>query len=136
MLPSFLLRFLPKAGGEESAARTYKREYKRHETDRCTALIRGQTFKVVNWSFGGLEISSEHDVFPEGQPVAMTLRFKLSRTDLEIVHQGVIIRSYNGRTTIKFDPLKHNVMRGLQQVVDDDHARAQTQAKPAKPTRK
>ena len=126
MLRSFVSRFLSKTPGRESATtRTHKRAYKRHDTDRCVATIRGQTFRVVNWSFGGIEITDDDGIFKDGQPVAMTLKFKLSKADLEIVHQGVVIRSYNGKTTIQFDPLKHNVTRGLQQVVDDAHVRGQ-----------
>jgi hypothetical protein len=126
MLLSFLSRLLSKSPGSKSAAsRTYKRAYKRHETGQCAAIIRGQTFPVMNWSFGGIEITAGDDIFKDGQPVALTLKFKLSKTNLEIVHQGVVIRSHGGKTTIRFDPLKHNVMRGLQQVIDDAHARGQ-----------
>ena len=126
MLRSFMSRFRSQTAGEGVAARPYKRAYKRHDTDRCMATIRGQTFRVRNWCFGGIGLAAEDGIFRDGQPVAMTLNFKLRKSDLEIVHHGVVIRNDNRSTTIRFDPLKHHVTRGLQRVVDDDYARGQS----------
>jgi hypothetical protein len=36
------------------------------------------------------------------------------------VHTGVVVRSVNGRTSIRFEPLSQLAKNGLQKVIDDE----------------
>jgi len=133
MLRSFVSRLLSRGSSKASSDEDQKtrRNYARHDTDRCVVSIRGHSFRVLNWGLGGMEIAAEDGTFKEGQHVAMLMKFTLNNTDLEIMHQGVVIRSYNSKTSIRFNPLKQVVKNGFQKVIDDEHARRQE-----KPTHK
>jgi hypothetical protein len=125
MIKSFIARLLSSARDADADDKDpiTKRSYVRHEAADCTALIRGQSFPVVNWSFGGAVILADDGIFSEGQVLYMTLRFRLLNSNLEIVHQGTVIRSAGRRTAIRFDALKPHVSRGFQKVVEDNFAR-------------
>jgi hypothetical protein len=121
MLRSFISRLLSTAGEKEDPLT--KRTYARHEADICEAIIFGQTYPVINWGFGGFEFVADDGLFKAGQPLHVTLKFKLSKTNLEIVHRGTVIRAGARRCAVRFDPLEHGAKRGLQQVIDDRFAR-------------
>ena len=131
-MPSFYSRLFSKCSGDDSRAANSKtrRTYARHDTDRCVVTILGQTFPALNWSYGGMELTSEEGIFIEGQRVAMILKFRLTNSDLEIAQEGVVIRSYNRRTSILFDPLKQMAKNGFQKVIDDEVLHGKSNTKP------
>src|SRR6185295_18963378 len=112
MFRAFTSRFFRKGNGKEAGSPEppkNRRVYKRHNTDRCVVAIRGRTFRVMNWGFGGIAIDSEDAVFIVGQTVKLDLKFKLSRSDLEVSLPGTVLRSYLQVTAFSFSSLDQMV---------------------------
>jgi hypothetical protein len=120
MLSSFMSRFLPKRDSKASSLKDSRtrRAYVRYNTDRGVATIRGRTFRVMNWSFGGIAIASGDAIFIEGQPFAMDLKFKLSKSDLDIAPPGIVVRSDNQITAFRFAPLNQMIISRFQKVIE------------------
>ena len=100
-----------------------RRRHPRRDSDRCVAAIGGKTHPVENWSFGGVLVHSDDRVFADGQDVAVTLKFKLRNTILDVNLQGQVVRKGNHRVALKFANVGRAIARSFQQVIDDAVAR-------------
>lgn len=96
-----------------------RRRSPRRGSDRCVAMVCGQTFPVENWSFGGVLISADERLFGTGQDIDITLKFKLRNTIIDVSHRGHVVRKSNGKVALEFEPLEKTIRRGFQQVIDD-----------------
>lgn len=96
-----------------------RRKSPRRESDRCVAVVYGQTFPVENWSFGGLLLSADERLFGADQDIEIGLKFKLRNTIVDIVQRGHVARKASGKVAIRFEPLEKAIRRSFQQVVDD-----------------
>jgi hypothetical protein len=101
-----------------------RRKHERREQDHCVAVLYGQTVPVENWSFGGVLVDSDDRLFAVGQPIEVTLKFKLRNAILEVAHQGTVIRKAAKKVAVAFDPIGTGTRRVFQQVVDDAIAAA------------
>ena len=96
-----------------------RRRYPRRMTDRCVAIIHGQTFPVENWSFGGILLNADDRMFGSAQDIEISLKFKLRNTIADVTHRGHVVRKSNGKVAISFEPLSKTIRRIFQQVIDD-----------------
>lgn len=99
-----------------------KRRHPRRGNDRCVVVIQGQTFPVENWSFGGLLLGTDERLFETAQVVAITLKFKLRNTILDVPLRGRVVRKTNGKVAVEFESLDKTIIRAFQQVLDDANA--------------
>lgn len=104
---------------DTSADPAARRKHSRRDMDKCVAVIDGRTFPVVNWSLGGLQISGDERFFAENQTCDVTLKFRLSKSMIEVPHTGRVVRSSKGRVAFEFAPLTGAVRDSFQNVVDD-----------------
>ena len=128
---AFISRFFPKRGNKAASPKDTKtrRAHVRYNTDRGIATIRGRTFQIMNWSFGGIAIISEDAIFMEGQPFAIALKFKLNKSDIDISLSGTVLRSYHQITAFRFSPLNQMIKGRFQKVIDDERERQQSNPK-------
>ncbi|MBI2233981.1 MAG: PilZ domain-containing protein [Micavibrio aeruginosavorus] len=96
-----------------------RRRSPRRGSDRCVAMVYGQTFPVENWSFGGVLLAADERLFGTGQDIDITLKFKLRNTIIDVSHRGHVVRKNNAKVAIEFEPLEKTIRRGFQQVIDD-----------------
>src|ERR1035441_151361 len=131
MLSAFKSRFFSKGGSKTASPKDSKtrRAYVRYNTDRGVATIQGRTFRVMNWRFGGIAIVSKDAIFLEGQPFAITLKFKLIKSEIEIALPGTVLRSYNQITAFRFAPINQMIKSRFQKVIDDERERQQSNPK-------
>ena len=99
-----------------------KRQHPRRVNDRCVIEICGQTFPIVNWSYGGVLISVDDRLFGLDQDIDFTLKFKLRSAIIGINHRGHIVRKQNSKVAVQFEPLTQTISRNFQKVVDDSAA--------------
>lgn len=99
-----------------------RRRHLRRGSDRCVCVVNGTTYPIENWSLGGVLISSDERFFATGQEMALTLKFKLRNTIINLEHRGKVVRKAGGRVAVEFQPLSETIRRGFQQVIDDSVA--------------
>lgn len=115
--------FISKMRNAQDKPKT-SRTFVRHESAECLADIYGQVFAVLNWSFGGMVIDADDDLFTENQEIPFTLGFNLTKEKLLLRHKGTVTRNENNQAAVKFsDPLPHEFKRGLERVAEDAHNR-------------
>ena len=100
-----------------------RRRHPRRKSDRCVAVICGQTFPVEDWSPGGLQIAADDRLFSMGQDIDFTVKFKLRNTILDVNHRGRVVRKTNQKVAFEFEALPQAIRRAFQQVIDDQVAR-------------
>lgn len=96
-----------------------KRKYTRRICDTCASTVNGQSFPIVDWSLGGMQVSGDVRTFSLDDEVDITLKFKLSDDVLNIPHKAKIVRKSNEKLGLQFTPLTKSVRDDLQNVVDD-----------------
>ena len=98
----------------------HRRRYKRRDRDMCVCVINGQTYPVENWSLGGLLIQADERMFPVGQDIYFTLKFKIGLKILEVRHKASIVRKSQTRVGLKFHPLTPSPTQKLRQVISEN----------------
>lgn len=96
-----------------------KRKYTRRNCDTCVSNINGQSFPVVDWSLGGLQVAADSRMFNISDTVDVTLKFKLSDSVISIPHKAEVVRKTSENIGLKFRPLTRAIHDDLQHVVDD-----------------
>ncbi len=100
-----------------------RRRHPRRASDRCVAVVFGQSFPVQDWSPGGILITADDRMFGMAQDVEITVKFRLRNTIVDIRHRAKVIRKSSERVAFQFEPLTQTIRRGFQQVIDDQLAR-------------
>lgn len=96
-----------------------RRNNVRRETDKCVAVLCGQTVPVENWSLGGVLMDGDDRLFAVGQNVEVTLKFKLRNMIMDITHYGQIVRKGSRKIAVAFEPIGLGTRRAFQHVIDD-----------------
>lgn len=99
-----------------------RRNQPRRAVDRCIAVIDGMPHPVEDWSLGGALITANDRLYAFGQPVELTMKFKLSDRVLDVIQRGHVTRKANGKIAITFEPLDRATKSKFMQVIDDDVA--------------
>jgi len=102
---------------------TNRRSSPRRKSDSCVTIINGQAYPVEDWSHGGVLINGDSKTYSDGQPLDVTMKFKLSEKVLDIPHAGKVIRRNKDHFAIQFAPLTKEVSRQFQHVIDDSVTR-------------
>ena len=116
MFDTFLasLRSITSNDASETRRRTPRRG-----SDRCVAVIRGQTLPVENWSFGGALIAADGRLFGTGSEIDIVLKFKLRNTIIDVTQRCRIIRKTSEKIAVEFETPGQTIRRVFQQVIDD-----------------
>lgn len=122
MLQDFLSK-LRASVSNDSGRKGTRRRHPRRQTDRCVAVVGGQTFPVEDWSQGGLLISGDSRAFGVGQDVDLMLKFKLRDEIIDIGQQGRVVRKGNKGIAFEFTAPSPTARRNFQKVLDDTLAR-------------
>jgi len=96
-----------------------RRAHTRRETDKCVAVLNGQSVPVENWSLGGVLMNGDDRLFTVGQNVELTLKFKLHNMIMDITHYGRIVRKGSQKIAVAFEPIGLGTRRAFQHVIDD-----------------
>jgi hypothetical protein len=120
MLQTFLSNLRQISSNDKGFSR---RRHPRRGSDRCVAVIFGQSFPVQDWSPGGICITADDRMFGMAQDVELTVKFRLRNTIIDIRHRAKVVRKSSERVAFQFEPLTQTIRRGFQQVIDDQLAR-------------
>jgi hypothetical protein len=99
-----------------------RRRNMRRACDQCVAVIHGQTFPVLDWSMGGIQIMGDDRLFSTGREVDITVKYKLRNKILDIPVRAQIVRKGSQRVALAFEPLTSSMRRNFQHVIDDNVA--------------
>lgn len=116
MFSNFLAGLRGSPGNDASEMR---RSSPRRRSDRCIAMVCGQTCPVENWSFSGVLLGADERLFSSGQEIEIGLKFKLRNTIIDVMHHGTVVRKTSGKVAIQFEPLGKTIRHAFQQVIDD-----------------
>lgn len=100
-----------------------RRSYPRRNCDQCIAEIEGLNYPIEDWSPGGIRIFCDSRTYQMGQPVSVTMKFRMQERILRVTHTGNIVRKGNDSIALCFQPPSADVRHQFQQVMDDFNVR-------------
>ena len=103
---------------------TDRRNTDRRDNDPCVSVIGGKSYKVENWSLGGMLLSSketQNDTpdFDLNENIELTLKFKLGEALMNVDHKGSVVRKSDKKVAVHFSPLTKAIRQKFQHVIDD-----------------
>ena len=103
---------------------TERRSSDRRDQDSCVGVIHGKSYKVENWSLGGMLLSrkesqNETPDFDLNENIELTLKFKLGEALMNVDHKGSVVRKNDQKVAVHFSPLTKAIRKKFQHVIDD-----------------
>lgn len=100
-----------------------RRSYPRRSCDQCIAEIDGLNYPIEDWSPGGIRIFCDSRTHQMGEPITLTMKFRLDDRILRVSHTGKVVRKGNDTISLAFVPPPAEVRQQFQQVMDDFNVR-------------
>jgi hypothetical protein len=104
---------------ESQESNISRRRNTRRYSDHCVCNIGGQSYPVLNWSIGGVQITADDRLFAIGQELEFSLKFKIRTTIVEVKHTATVVRKSKGSVAFEFAPLNRQTRNDFQNVMDD-----------------
>lgn len=107
-----------------------RRRHQRRQCDRCVSNVGGQTYPVIDWSQGGLQIVADSRQFSLNQEMDVTLKFKLLNDIVDVPHKARVVRKSRERVAFEFAPLTRQIRNAFQHVIEDYVTREFAESQP------
>ncbi len=107
---------LKKTGVANSDMPSTRRRYDRRANDVCMARLNGNSYPVVDWSYGGLMLDTDGRSFKLGHMFDVTLSIKSQNRIWDIEHTASVVRKSDNSVALRFDPLPGHIRTQMEAV--------------------